>query len=57
MAVNGYRIYVSDDTLADLNARLALTRFPDYFTEGDWDMRIHIPYIQDLVAYSRSEFD
>lgn len=20
-------------------------------------MRIHIPYIQDLVAYSRSEFD
>ncbi|MYE49888.1 MAG: epoxide hydrolase, partial [Gammaproteobacteria bacterium] len=57
MLFDDYRIHVSDDTLADLNARLALTRFPDYFSEGDWGMGIDMPYIRDLVAYWRSDFD
>ena len=57
MLFDDYRIHVSDDTLADLNARLALTRFPDYFSKGDWGMGIDMPYIRDLVAYWRSDFD
>ena len=56
-SVDSYRIHVPDEVLADLSARLELTRFPDYFSEGDWDMGIDVPYIQELVAYWRSHFD
>ena len=56
-SVDSYRIHVPDEVLADLSARLELTRFPDYFSEGDWDMGIDVPYIRELVAYWRSHFD
>ena len=56
-SVDSYRIHVPDEVLADLSARLQLTRFPDYFSEGDWDMGIDVPYIRELVAYWRSHFD
>jgi len=56
-AVDTYRIHVPDGVLSDLNARLEMTRFPDYFSEGARDMGIDVPYIRELAAYWRSEFD
>ena len=56
-AVDSYRIHVPDKVLAELKARLELTRFPDYFSEDDWDMGIDVPYIRELVTYWRWEFD
>ena len=55
--MDGYRIHVPDEVLADLSARLELTRFPDYFSEGDWDMGIDVAYVRELVAYWRSKFN
>ena len=53
-AVDAYRIHVPDGVLSDLNARLEMTRFPDYFSEGDWEMGIDVPYIRELALMPRA---
>ena len=52
-----YRIEVPESVLADLNARLAATRFPDHFDGVGWEMGVDVPYIKELVEYWRTEFD
>ena len=52
-----YRIEVPENVLADLNARLAATRFPDHFDGVGWEMGVDLPYIKELVEYWRTEFD
>ena len=55
--ISDYRIEVPDSVLADLVARLELTRFPNYFDDVGWQMGIDVPYIEELVEYWRTEFD
>ena len=56
-AVSEYRVEVPDSVLADLDQRLILTRYPDYFEGTGWEMGIDVPYIKELVEYWRTKFD
>ena len=56
-AVTPFRIDVPEAVLADLQARLAATRFPDELEDADWDYGVSLPYLRELVGYWRDEFD
>ncbi|MBT3703465.1 MAG: alpha/beta fold hydrolase [Alphaproteobacteria bacterium] len=52
-----FRIEVPDAVLDDLQARLALTRFPDEATDADWSWGANLGYMKDLVAYWQNGYD
>ena len=52
-----FRIAVPQETLDDLKARLARTRFPDEAPDGPWAYGTSLAYMRDLVAYWRDEYD
>jgi len=45
-----FRIAVPDETLADLKARLARTRWPNPAPGGDWAMGTSLPFLRKVVA-------
>ncbi|MEJ1161722.1 epoxide hydrolase family protein [Prosthecomicrobium sp. N25] len=51
-----FTLSVPDSALADLRARLALTRFPDQVFEP-WEMGSDLGFMQRLTAYWRDGFD
>ena len=55
-AKSGYH-QTSMNDIADLKARLALTRFPDQAPGGEWAFGSSVTYVKDLVAYWRDRFD
>ena len=57
MEVKPFEIHVSDATLADLNRRLADTRWPDELPGAGWDYGSNLDYMKDLVEYWRTGFD
>lgn len=52
-----YRIHVSDETLQDLQARLAQTRWPDQLPGSEWAYGTDTQYLKELVAYWAKGFD
>ncbi|MFT4097882.1 MAG: epoxide hydrolase [Rhodoblastus sp.] len=52
-----FRIAVPQETLDDLKARLARTRFPDEAPDAPWAYGTSLAYMRDLVAYWRDEYD
>jgi epoxide hydrolase len=52
-----FKIQVSEDVLADLRQRLALTRFPGEIREAGWDYGTDLRYLRELVGYWRDRFD
>jgi pimeloyl-ACP methyl ester carboxylesterase len=52
-----FKIQVADGVLADLQQRLARTRFPSEIPGAGWDYGTDLAYLQDLVAYWRDRFD
>jgi microsomal epoxide hydrolase len=52
-----YRIDVPDSILADLDRRLAATRWPNQPDDARWQYGANRDYMQDLVAYWRDGFD
>ncbi|HEX7071377.1 MAG TPA: epoxide hydrolase [Rhodothermales bacterium] len=52
-----FRIQTSDALLHDLAARLARTRLPDAVEGAGWDYGTDRDYLQELIAYWRSQFD
>ena len=52
-----FTLHVSDDDIADLQARLARTRFPDQAPASPWAYGTDLGYLRDLVAYWRDRFD
>jgi microsomal epoxide hydrolase len=50
-------IHVPDDVLADLQQRLALTRWPDDAGDEDWYYGVNRAYLRELVDYWRTAFD
>ena len=52
-----YRLSVPDAALADLNERLARTRWPDEPPLEPWSTGTSLPYLQGLVRYWRENFD
>jgi len=56
-AVEPFRISVDDETLADLNDRLARTRWPDPSPAPAWEQGTDIEYLRDLVTSWASDFN
>lgn len=52
-----FTLSVTDDEIADLKARLALTRFPDQSPDGPWAYGTDVAYMKALVPYWQKEFD
>ena len=52
-----FTIDVPDSVLDDLQARLALTRFPAEATDAGWTWGANLGYMKELVAYWQNEFD
>lgn len=57
MALQPFTIHVAQPILADLQTRLAQTRWPRTINAGDWDYGTDCAYLQELVAYWRASFD
>src|ERR1700742_2073554 len=52
-----YRLSVPDQAIADLRARLALTRFPDQAPDAPWAYGTDLGYMKTLVPYWKDQFD
>ncbi|MFF3225909.1 epoxide hydrolase family protein [Nocardia suismassiliense] len=52
-----FRIQVTDQELAVLQARLRATRWPERETVQDWSQGVPLTYVQDLCAYWANEYD
>ncbi len=52
-----YRLHVADATLADLGARLQLTRWPDEPPGAPWSTGTSLDYLQRLVTHWQNGFD
>lgn len=55
-AIRPFAVSISDEAIADLHARLDMTRWPSDFEDPDWTYGASIPYFRDLVRYWRHEF-
>lgn len=56
-SVQRFRIDVPDAVLADLDERLARTRWPDQLAGTDWSYGADTKYIRELAEYWQREFD
>src|SRR5262245_36035181 len=56
-AVRPFKIHVDNAVLADLEQRLARTRFPGEISGSSWDYGTNLAYLKDLVAYWRDKYD
>ena len=57
MAVQPFRISVSDDVLDDMRRRIANTRWPDEIPNSDWDYGSNMAYVRELADYWANGFD
>jgi len=57
VSVEPFRLDVPESELADLRARLDLTRWPDELPGVDWAYGVPKAYLQELVAYWRDDYD
>ncbi|MDE0757527.1 MAG: epoxide hydrolase N-terminal domain-containing protein, partial [Pseudomonadales bacterium] len=55
--VSPYIIETSDQELADLKLRLAMTRWPDKETPADWSQGIPLAYMKELKDYWEFDYD
>ncbi|WP_189943402.1 epoxide hydrolase family protein [Streptomyces aurantiogriseus] len=52
-----FRIDIPQESLDDLHARLAATRWPDELPGVGWSRGVPVAYLKDLAAYWRTDFD
>jgi pimeloyl-ACP methyl ester carboxylesterase len=57
MSPQPFTLNVPDAALADLKARLALTRFPDAAPGEPWAFGTSVDYARELVTYWKDRFD
>ncbi len=57
MAIKPFRIDVPDAELADLQVRLARTRWPEDETVADWSQGVPLAYLKDLCRYWADDYD
>jgi epoxide hydrolase len=55
--IKPFRIAVSDDVLADLRARLRLTRWPEREVVNDWSQGVPLGWLQDICRYWADTYD
>src|ERR1700731_1186541 len=56
-AVTPFKVRVPEAALDDLKRRLAMTRWPNKETVGDWSQGVPLQKAQVLVAYWREKYD
>src|SRR5690606_8171361 len=56
-AVRPFRVAVPDAQLDHLRERLARTRWPAPWPDGDWSRGVPLDYLQRLATYWADEFD
>lgn len=52
-----FQIQIAEDTLVDLQRRLARTRWPDSLPDAGWDYGTNLAYLRQLVDYWRTSYD
>jgi len=52
-----FTIAVADEVLADLDRRLAATRWADDFANDDWRYGVNVAYLKTLVDHWRHDYD
>ena len=52
-----FTLNIPDLAIADLKARLAVTRFPDAAPGHSWAFGASVDYVKDLVGYWKDQFD
>jgi pimeloyl-ACP methyl ester carboxylesterase len=52
-----FQLSIPETALADLKARLAMTRFPDQAPDGPWAYGTDLEYMRSLVGYWKDRFD
>ncbi|HYB41657.1 MAG TPA: epoxide hydrolase [Candidatus Methylomirabilis sp.] len=57
VAVQPFKVRVSDEVLADLRSRLERVRWPDEAPGAGWRYGTDLAYMKELVAYWRDGFD
>ncbi|HEY9092413.1 epoxide hydrolase family protein [Parasphingorhabdus sp.] len=56
-AIRDYKIDIQQPVLDDLQARLAMARFPEKEPVDDWSQGIPLAYVEDVAAYWRDGYD
>ena len=57
MPATPFKIEIPDSVLADLEARLERTRWPDELPGVGWEYGSNMDYIKELVEYWKNDFD
>ena len=57
MDVIPFEMWVTEETLDDLRARLGRTRWPDEIADAGWEEGTNLAYLRELVGYWESGFD
>jgi len=57
LSVTPFKIPDSDEQIADLKTRLALTRWPDKETPTDWSQGIPLAYMKEIKNYWQNEYN
>ena len=57
MEVQPFSIKAPEETLADLQHRLARTRWPDEISGSEWGYGTNLAYLKELVGYWQNGFD
>lgn len=52
-----FSIAISDEQVADLNARIDATRWPDELPGVGWERGVPVSYLKELAAYWRTGYD
>ncbi|MCI0462797.1 MAG: epoxide hydrolase 1 [Gemmataceae bacterium] len=55
--IEPFQIAVADAVLRDLQDRLARRRWPDQIAGTGWEYGVPVAYMQELVAYWRTQYD
>lgn len=56
-AVTPFEISISDEEIADLQQRLALTRLPDQLNDISWEYGTDLAYMREVLSYWQNDFD
>ena len=57
LAIRPFEVHVPDDELADLQRRIAATRWPGQETVADRSQGVQLAAVKDLAAYWATEYD
>ncbi|WP_330633227.1 epoxide hydrolase family protein [Halocatena halophila] len=57
MTVTPFDVHVPQETLDDMQARLANTRWPDEISGAEWEYGTNLSYMKELIEYWQNDFD